>query len=161
MIAAESAILQRRSPSPVKLQPCDNSKPLIEVFLDSQPHGGDDSSDEVAADESETTGPQRNTVTSTAVSVLPNAATMKSRGKGKANYDQDDPVFDIRKVFEKNHPRIKLSDEAADVLNDVLMEHFALITSKAVKEIKKDKNAVFTHADVKRIVAQVSSKCAL
>ena len=55
---------------------------------------------------------------------------------------------------------MQLSNEAADVLNDVLMEHFSLISSRVVQIIKlrdscKD-GKVVTPADVKKIVKKIS-----
>ena len=40
-------------------------------------------------------------------------------------------------MFEEYNPNIKISDEAAEHLNDKLMEHFTMIASKAVQIVKK------------------------
>ena len=43
------------------------------------------------------------------------------------------------------------------MLNDVLMEHFTLITSKAVQLIKRDgEKAISSEDDVRKIVRQVT-----
>ena len=42
------------------------------------------------------------------------------------------PIFEVRKMFEKEYPQVSLSKEAAEVLNDMLIEHFTQIASKAV-----------------------------
>ena len=44
------------------------------------------------------------------------------------------------------------------MLNDVLMEHFSLITSKAVQVVKRGENKIKTQAEVKRIVSKVATK---
>ena len=66
------------------------------------------------------------------------------------------PIFEVRKMFEKQNPKIQLSNEAAAVLNDALVQHFTSIASKAVQIIKKAAKDNISATEVREIIAKVT-----
>ena len=68
---------------------------------------------------------------------------------------QKAPIFEVRKIFEKEYPQVQLSKEAAEVLNDLLIETFTSIASKAVQICKKADDADMSVTDVRKIIRGV------
>ena len=58
-------------------------------------------------------------------------------------------------MFEKENPKIQLSNEAAEKLNELLMDYFTIIASKAAQIIKRASKDDVSNNDVRKIVGKV------
>ena len=98
---------------------------------------------------------KKKTIKKTSPAKSPAKKVTKKAAVTKKLVKPDAPIFEVRQMFEKESSKVQLSDEAADVLNNLLMEHFTNIASKAVQIIKKAAKADVSINDVRKIVNKV------
>ena len=88
----------------------------------------------------------------------PAKVTAKKPAAKPAKAARKESHIQVRGMMKKIDPKVKLSDDAAELLEDYLVQLFSTIAEGATKIVQKAQSEKLSPADVKKAVRKVFSQ---